>query len=164
MVVSQPSLRQVLTDPALLLALGFGSGLVKRAPGTCGSIVAMLPFLLLTQLPTWMYIALVGIAFVLGVYLCGRAAAMLGLKDPGAVVWDEFVGMWVTLFLVPEGWQFLFLGLLLFRFFDIVKPWPVGYLDRNVSGGLGIMVDDVVAGMYAFLSLQLLAHLLGHLI
>ena len=85
----------------------------------------------------------------------------MNIKDPGAIVWDEFVGMWITLIFVPEGWYFLILGFLLFRLFDIVKPWPVNYLDRQISGGLGIMVDDVAAGLYAFASLQLLAYAAG---
>jgi len=97
-------------------------------------------------------------AFILGIYVCDRAARKMNIKDPGAIVWDEFVGMWITLILLPEGWYFLIAGFLLFRLFDIAKPWPVNYLDRQIPGGLGIMVDDVAAGLYALASLQLLAY------
>lgn len=153
-----PTVKQTFTDPVYFLALGLGSGLSKKAPGTCGSFVALVLYLPLSLLPFWAYITFVGSAFMLGIYICDRAARKMNIKDPGSIVCDEFVGMWITLLLVPEGWYFLILGFLLFRLFDIVKPWPVNYLDRKISGGLGIMVDDVAAGLYAFASLQLLAY------
>jgi len=153
-----PSAKQTFSDPVYFLALGFGSGLSKKAPGTCGSLVALLLYVPLSLLPFWAYIAFVCVAFLLGIYICDGAARKINIKDPGAIVWDEFVGMWITFILVPEGWYFLIAGFLLFRLFDIAKPWPVNYLDRQISGGLGIMVDDVAAGLYAFASLQLLAY------
>lgn len=85
------------------------------------------------------------------------AVKRLKVKDPSWIVWDEFVGLWITLFLMPQGWHYLLLGFLLFRFFDILKPWPVNYFDRYLDGGLGIMMDDVAAGVYAFTALQLTA-------
>tara|TARA_E500000331_G_scaffold356323_1_gene414290 strand:- start:2847 stop:3164 length:318 start_codon:yes stop_codon:yes gene_type:complete len=94
---------------------------------------------------------------MLGVYICGVAANRLDVKDPGAIVWDEFVGMWIALIIAPEGWSYLVLAFLLFRLFDIFKPWPVDYLDRNIEGGLGVMMDDVAAGIYALAVLQIIA-------
>ena len=94
-------------------------------------------------------------AFVLGVYLCGETARALGVHDHGGIVWDEFVGLWIALFLLPQGWYWVVAGFALFRLFDIWKPWPIRVLDAKVHGGLGIMVDDVLAGFYAFVVLQL---------
>lgn len=155
--ISNPKFRELLTDPVYLLAFGFGSGLARKAPGTFGSLAALPPFLLLSYLPIWAYAVVVVCAFLLGVFICDQAATRLQIKDPAGIVWDEFVGLWIALFMLPEGWWYVVAGFLLFRFFDILKPWPVNYLDRNVSGGLGIMVDDVAAGLYALLVVQLIA-------
>ena len=113
-----------------------------------------LPFSLLSE---WAYIACILFAFVLGVYVCGVAAQRLDVKDPGSIVWDEFVGMWIALIMNPAGWSYLFLAFLFFRIFDIFKPWPVNYLDRNLEGGLGVMMDDVAAGMYSLALVQIVA-------
>jgi phosphatidylglycerophosphatase A len=118
----------------------------------------------LSQLPLWAYGAVVLIGFVAGVYLCDVAARRLAIKDPGMVVWDEFVGLWIALAWAPPGWLYVLLGLVLFRIFDILKPWPIGYLDRRVQGGLGIMLDDVVAGLFACLVLQAIALAAGTLL
>ncbi|MCY4532277.1 MAG: phosphatidylglycerophosphatase A [Gammaproteobacteria bacterium] len=156
-ISDSPGIRETFSDPIYLLVSGFGSGLVRKAPGTCGSLAALLPFLLLTQFPPWLYLTCVAIAFLSGIFICGVAVKRLKVKDPSWIVWDEFVGLWITLFLMPQGWHYLLLGFLLFRFFDILKPWPVNYFDRNLDGGLGIMMDDAAAGVYAFTVLQLTA-------
>jgi phosphatidylglycerophosphatase A len=88
--------------------------------------------------------------------LCGKVAEDLRVHDHEGIVWDEMVGMWITLWLVPEGWGWLLVGFLLFRLFDILKPWPISWIDRHVHGGVGIMLDDVLAGVFAWLALQLL--------
>lgn len=155
--ISNPHFRDLITDPVYLLAFGFGSGLARKAPGTFGSVAAIPPYLLMSHLPLWAYAAVVASAFALGVFICDQAAKRLRIKDPAGIVWDEFVGLWIALFMLPQGWWYLVLGFLLFRFFDILKPWPVNYVDRNVTGGLGIMVDDVAAGLYALLVVQLIA-------
>ena len=108
-------------------------------------------------MPVLGYVFFVAFAFMLGIVICDHAAREMGVKDPSAIVWDEFIGMWVTLFLVPVGWYYIPLGFLLFRFFDIFKPWPVNYLDQHIGGGFGIMADDVAAGLYAFGVLQIVA-------
>ena len=155
--------RKLLRDPRYLLAFGFGSGLAPRAPGTFGTLAAIPVFLVLQALPVPAYVAVVCIAFAVGVYVCHHVATELNIKDPGAIVFDEFVGLWVGLFLLPEGWWWLVCGFVLFRAFDILKPWPVGFLDTSIKGGLGIMVDDVAAGLYTFACLQVAAMILTRL-
>ena len=148
--------RQVaLTTPAGFLAFGFGSGLAPKAPGTFGTLAAIPVYLLMTHLSWPWYLAATALSFVVGVYLCNRASDMLGVHDHGGIVWDEFVGLWLTLYLIPLEWQWLLLGFVLFRFFDIIKPFPIKWLDQKVSGGFGIMIDDVVAGLYAWIILYL---------
>ena len=147
---------RLLRHPAGWLATGFGSGLAPRAPGTVGSLVALLPWWLwLRALPPWHYALALGCAFALGVWAADRVIAQLGRQDPGVVVWDEFVGLWLALFLAPPGWQWMLAGFALFRLFDIWKPWPVRWADRAVHGGFGTMLDDLLAGGYAWLALQL---------
>jgi len=132
-----------------MLAFGFGSGLSKYAPGTLGTIAAIPLWWLLTQLSQPLYLGLVLVAAIVGVSICGRAAEQLGVHDHGGIVWDEFVGLWVAMAFLPVSPVSLVLGFSLFRFFDIVKPWPISWLDKNISGGLGIMIDDIAAGLAA---------------
>lgn len=149
-----------LTWPARFawwLAVGLGSGLAPKAPGTVGSIAALPLYGLLSLLPLWLYALVVLAAFVLGVALCDWASHRMGSHDPPAIVFDEWVGVGVSLFAVPAGWVWLVLGLVLFRIFDILKPWPVSWADRQVGGGLGIMLDDLLAGLYALVLVQILA-------
>lgn len=131
-------------------------------PGTAGTLAAV-PFYLLAAhwLPLDIYLALLLAAFVLGVYCCGRTARKLGVHDHGGIVWDEFVGFWLTMVAVPPDWQWVLAGFILFRFFDMAKPWPISLVDRRISGGFGIMLDDLLAGAAAALSLQLLMYCLG---
>jgi phosphatidylglycerophosphatase A len=155
--------RALLRHPAGWIALGFGSGLSPVAPGTVGSLVALLPWLALRELPLPYYALALVLAFALGIRVCSWAVHTLGLKDPGVVVWDEFVGLWIALAPLlwwPRGWMWIsagwiFLGFILFRIFDIAKPWPVSWADKSVGGGLGVMLDDVIAGLYAALALTL---------
>jgi phosphatidylglycerophosphatase A len=153
------SARKILSNPIHCLAFGFGSGLAPKAPGTFGTLLAVPLYLLLDQLSLLPYIALVVVAFVIGVYLCGKTAADLGVHDHPGIVWDEFVGFWITMIAAPAGWLWIFIGFMLFRLFDIWKPWPIRFFDKNVESGLGIMIDDVLAGIYALLVLQLIAML-----
>jgi phosphatidylglycerophosphatase A len=132
-----------------MLAFGFGSGLSRYAPGTLGTIAAIPLWWLLTQLSQPLYLGLVLVAAIVGVSICGRAAEQLGVHDHGGIVWDEFVGLWVAMAFLPVSPVSLVLGFSLFRFFDIVKPWPISWLDKNISGGLGIMIDDIAAGLAA---------------
>ena len=151
----------LLRNPLHLLSLGFGSGLSPVAPGTCGTLLAIPPYLLLAQLSLPYYLLAVLLAFAAGVYLCGYTSTALGVHDHSGIVWDEFVGFWITMIAVPPTWQWILAGFVLFRLFDIVKPWPVKVADANMKGGFGIMFDDVLAGLYALVGLQLAMQLLG---
>lgn len=143
-----------LTDPIDLIALGFGSGLAPKAPGTVGTIAA-LPLVALMNVFTWpWYLMWTVIAFVVGVYVCERAAHKLGVHDHPAIVWDEFVGLMIAGIALPLGLFWILLAFAAFRFFDILKPWPISFLDKRVRGGLGIMVDDVAAGLLALAVVQ----------
>lgn len=149
--------RALLREPAGWIATGFGSGLAPRAPGTVGTLVAVLPWLALRELPLWGYLAAVLAAFALGVWAAQRVIAQLRIEDPGLVVWDEFVGLWITLIAVPDGGWWVLIGVALFRLFDIAKPWPVSWADARLKGGFGAMFDDALAGLYALAALQALA-------
>lgn len=149
-----PSVKTVFTDWRMLLAFGFGSGLSRIVPGTLGTLAAVPFYYLLIQLPMWAYLAVVVLSCGVGVHLCGYAAKKLGVHDHGGIVWDEFAGFWITMIAVPSSWQWVLAGFVLFRFFDMVKPWPINWLDRKVHGGTGIMLDDIVAGLMALVCLQ----------
>jgi phosphatidylglycerophosphatase A len=135
------------------LAFGFGSGLAPKAPGTCGTLAAVPLYLLLANLPLPAYLAITLLMFLIGVWLCGRCEQILGIQDHSGIVWDEFVGLFITLAGAPSSPVAVIAGFSLFRLFDILKPWPISWLDRRVHGGLGIMLDDAVAGVCAWLAL-----------
>ena len=145
-----------LSNPVQFLALGFGSGLAPKAPGTFGTLAAIPIYLLLTLLTPFHYALMVLIMSIAGIYICGKAAADVGVHDHGAIVWDEFVGFFITMFMVPVSWQSILLGFILFRFFDILKPWPISFIDKKMTGGLGIMFDDIIAGLFALIIMQLI--------
>ena len=155
MSVPAAGARPDLRNPLHLLAFGFGSGLAPRAPGTWGTLAALLPWYFLQQLPLWGYLVALLVAAVAGLFICGRTARDLGVHDHGGIVWDEFVGLWIALLLVPLQPLWVAAGFLLFRLFDIFKPWPISWCDRELQGGVGIMVDDLLAGIAACIVLQL---------
>jgi phosphatidylglycerophosphatase A len=145
--------QQIMADPVLFLAFGFGSGLIKKAPGTMGTLAAVPVYLLCVQFNFWLYSLLTLVAMVAGVWICDVAAKKLDEHDFGGIVWDEVAGYLITMWFVPFSWFALIAGFVLFRFFDIVKPQPIKWIDAKVSGGLGIMLDDVLAGIFAGLVL-----------
>jgi phosphatidylglycerophosphatase A len=147
-----------LTQPVQFLALGFGSGLAPKAPGTFGTLAAIPLFLLLTMLmPTPLLYAIAVIVMGLaGIYICGKAADDVGVHDHPAIVWDEFIGFFITMFMVPVSWQSILVGFILFRIFYIFKPWPISFIYKNMTGGSGIMFDDVLAGIFALVIMQLI--------
>ncbi len=149
------SARTVFTDPVHILAFGFGTGLAPRAPGTFGTLVALPIAYLTLDLGLATQIAVAVLLTLSGVWICGESAKRIGVHDHGGIVWDEIAGMYVTLLVAPStiiGWAFAFVA---FRLFDIVKPWPIRDLDHRMKGGLGIMLDDIAAALYAMLLLAL---------
>ena len=144
--------RRLLASPAGWIACGLGSGLAPVAQGTFGSLAAILPWLALRHLAVPLYLLVLVLAFALGTWACSFAGRALGVDDHRSLVWDEFVGQWLALLpllVMPSPWWMVALGFALFRLFDVWKPWPIGWLDGHLKGGLGVMVDDVVAGVYA---------------
>lgn len=149
-----------LANPVHLFALGWGAGLSPYAPGTCATLLAIPLYLLVADLPLWIYLLNTVLLFAVGVWLCHVTARDLNKHDHPAIVWDEIVGYLITMTAAPRGWLWIALGFGLFRLFDIWKPWPIRRIDRSVDGGLGIMLDDGLAGIYAFIVLQAIAHVL----
>lgn len=150
---------RILRDPVHLVAFGFGAGLSPHAPGTFGTIVGIPFVLLMAPLGLAAQLVLVLAGFLLGIYVCGESARRLGVHDHGGIVWDEVVGYAITMLAAPAEPLWLLAGFGLFRFFDIVKPWPIREADHSLKGGLGIMLDDVLAGIFAG-AILFLAHLL----
>lgn len=141
--------------PVHFFAFGLGSGGVPWAPGTCGTLAAIPFYWLLSELTLGWYLSLVAVAFVIGVWLCDKTSRDLGVHDHSGIVWDEFVGYWITMAAIPFSWEAALWGFVLFRIFDIFKPWPIRWADRRVTGGFGIMIDDVLAGIYAWSTIHL---------
>ncbi|MGL4933216.1 MAG: phosphatidylglycerophosphatase A family protein [Aeromonas sp.] len=158
----KPELKRLnLTNPLHLLAVGFGSGLFPKAPGTMGTLAAIPLYLLVSSLPTVWFIALLVVGFVAGIRICQSATDAIGVADHGAIVWDEVIGFGVAMIAAPAGWEWVVAGFVLFRLFDVFKPWPISWFDRRIHGGLGIMLDDLIAGLFALFCMQLLAFWLG---
>jgi phosphatidylglycerophosphatase A len=156
--------RAVLGHPAGWIASGFGSGLSPFAPGTAGSAAALLPWLLLRELPMVWVLVIIFATFLLGVWASNVVIERIGISDPGVIVWDEFVGQWITLLpllLWPAHWLWMLAGFFIFRVFDVVKPWPCSWADRRVKGGFGVMLDDVLAGIYSAFALALAVWVTG---
>lgn len=148
--------KQIMTDPTLFLAFGFGSGLARKAPGTLGTLVALPLYLLMIPTGNLVYSLLTLIITVAGIWICGIAAEKLGEHDFNGIVWDEVAGYLITLLWIPFSWQAVVLGFVLFRIFDILKPWPIKVADRKIKGGFGIMFDDVLAAILANIVLRLI--------
>ena len=155
-----PSATQVFTNPVLFLAFGAGTGLSRKAPGTVGTLIAVPLFLLLHGLPLAVYAGITAVGFIAGVWICGQAARQVGVEDHPGIVWDEIIGYLVTMTLAGNDWLSVVLGFALFRLFDITKPFPIRTLDRRCPGGFGIMVDDLLAGIFAAVCLGLVMRLL----
>lgn len=159
--------RPNLKNPAHLLAFGLGSGLAKKAPGTFGTLAALpIWWLLLLGMPDLSYIGVLIAGFAFGVVICDITSRDMGVHDHGGIVFDEWIGMWITLLWLPmgNGWAldlaWVVAAFVAFRFFDIIKPWPIRWLDARVKGGFGIMIDDVLAGIFALVVIQIAAYFL----
>lgn len=149
--------RVSLRNPIHFLALGFGSGLAPKMPGTFGTLAAVpIVYLMFQNLSFISYLAITAIVCVIGFWLCGKTARDMSVHDDSSIVWDEIAGYMVTMIAVPFSWQTAVAGFVLFRIFDIFKPWPISHLDTHVHGGFGIMVDDILAGVFALACLHIL--------
>jgi phosphatidylglycerophosphatase A len=146
--------RRLLRNPAGFLACGLGTGLLPIAPGTAGTALGVALYFILMELPLLWYAVTVLLFFFLGIGLTQAASRHLGVHDHPAIVWDEIVGYLITMMAAPRHLGWMLMGFVLFRLFDIVKPWPIRQIDRHVLGGLGIMLDDLVAGIYSWVLLQ----------
>lgn len=155
--MSDPKQKLSLLNPVHLLAVGFGSGLSPKMPGTIGTLAAIPFYFLFMHFSAWSLIAAIVIGAIVGIYLCDKTSKDMGVHDHGCIVWDEFVGFWITMLFVPlQDPLVVLIGFLLFRFFDIIKPWPIKWLDKKVHGGFGIMIDDIVAGIFAGIGLWII--------
>jgi|TARA_A100001015_G_scaffold66399_1_gene73396 phosphatidylglycerophosphatase A len=155
-ILLNPTISDIWSSPRLILAFGFGSGCSPVVPGTVGTIAAIPFWYLASDFSLSSYIVSVYVAAVIGCYVCSYAEKKVGESDHKGIVWDEFVGFWITMSTAPVSWSGLVIGFCLFRVLDIVKPWPISWIDRNIHGGIGIMLDDVVAGIFAALLIWLL--------
>ena len=155
-----PLPRDFWRNPVHLLALGLGSGYVPKLPGTAGTLVGVLFYYFMQPLDVIVYLVITIILFLAGIGLCGRTARDLGVPDHSAIVWDEIVGYLITMIMVPAGWPWMLAGFVLFRFFDIAKPWPISWVDKRLKDGFGIMLDDAIAGIYGLITLQIVVYML----
>jgi phosphatidylglycerophosphatase A len=154
---------KLLLNPAHLLSLGFGSGLSPKMPGTMGTVVGVGLYLVVPSqyLMDWkIYLAVIVVIFLIGIVLCGYTAKALNVHDHPGIVWDEIVGYFITMFMVPKEWMWILIGFVLFRIFDILKPWPISIADKRLKGGFGIMLDDVIAAIFALIIIQIILYLL----
>ncbi|MDH3637262.1 MAG: phosphatidylglycerophosphatase A [Gammaproteobacteria bacterium] len=147
--------RALLRDPGHLTALGLGTGLMPAAPGTWGTLLAIPVFWAMSDLPLGAYFVALAALGAIGIWVCGRTARVLNVHDDRSIVADEIVGYLVAMTAMPFTWVTVCTGFVLFRFFDIIKPWPIGPLDRRMPGGLGIVIDDVAAGVYTAIVMHL---------
>lgn len=154
MTISRPDWRFALAHPAHFLALGFGSGLAPKAPGTAGTLVALPLYFVMLGLPSHTYWLTIVLLLLAGIWICGRTGRALGVHDHGGIVWDEIVAFLMVLPFAPPVWWGYGLAFALFRLFDIWKPFPIGWFDARIHGGIGVMLDDVLAAGYAILLLM----------
>jgi phosphatidylglycerophosphatase A len=154
--------KKLLRHPAHLLAFGFGTGLAPHAPGTWGTLAAMPLFALLMSAPELVHYLTIAALFLVGIPVCAYASRALGVDDHGSIVWDEIVAFLLVLEFTPLAWRWWLAAFLLFRLFDIWKPFPIRYFDHRIKGGFGVMFDDLLAALYAIAALKGLQWLTMH--
>ena len=157
----QPLQALNLKDPWQVIAVGFGSGLIPKAPGTFGSLAALPICAVLVYLPLWISIVFIAVFTLIGTIAADRTDKVLRMHDNSAIVVDEFAGMFISVLLYPQDYRWCLLAFVLFRIFDILKPFPISYVDRHVSGGFGVMLDDLIAGVFALISAQIIFYALS---
>jgi phosphatidylglycerophosphatase A len=149
-------------SPIQFLAFGMGSGLAPKAPGTFGTVAGVVIYWFIADWSLLWYSSFILVTALLGIWICGAASRQLKVHDHPGIVWDEFVGYWITMWAVPVDWVWILAGFVVFRVFDIAKPWPISVLDKKVGGGFGIMVDDVLAGVFACVTLHIALAVVGY--
>ena len=157
--MSKPSLKLLLSHPAHFFALGFGSGLAPKAPGTFGTIVGLPLFWLISSYGLSVKLVIIAALFVFGIYCCDKTGKALGVADHGGIVWDEIVAMMLVLTVTPHTWLAWLMAFCLFRLFDIWKPFPIHYFDAKLKNGFGVMFDDLLAAIYTIASMWLMFYL-----
>ena len=145
-----------LANPWHLIAVGFGSGIFPKAPGTFGSLAALPLCMILIYQSLTVQLIVIAATFLIGWYASSVTEKAMGMHDNSSIVIDEFLGMFVSCFAFPQSWYFAFVAFVLFRIFDILNPFPVSYADKQIGGALGVMLDDLLAGIYALLCAQLM--------
>jgi phosphatidylglycerophosphatase A len=161
-LITSPNFKFLFKNPAHFLALGFGSGLSPKAPGTFGTIVGMPMFILLMATPALLHTPIIALLFLIGIPLCDIAGKNLGVPDHRSIVWDEIVAFMLVMEYSPFSWIWWLIAFLLFRLFDIWKPFPIHFFDQTLKGGFGVMFDDLLAAIYAIISLKALLWLTMH--
>lgn len=154
--MNNPDFKFLLSHPAYFFALGFGSGLAKKAPGTFGTLVGFPLFWLTSTYSISTQLIVIFALFLIGIYFCDKTGKALGVADHGSIVWDEIVAMMLVLAFSPSSWLNWVVAFLLFRLFDIWKPFPIKQFDAKLKNGFGVMLDDLLAAIYAILSLKII--------
>lgn len=154
--IKTPNVQFLLQHPAHFFGLGFGSGLAPKAPGTFGTLVGLPLFWLVSVYILPIQLAVIAALFLIGIYFCDVTGKALGISDHGGIVWDEIVAMMLVLAFTPNQWHWWLAAFLLFRLFDIWKPFPIRQCDAKLKNGFGVMFDDLLAAIYAILSLKAL--------
>lgn len=149
-------LQSIWRNPVHFIACGFGTGAMPFMPGTFGSVLGVVLYLMLAQLPLAIYLVSVFLLLCVGVYLCHATNKGFGIEDSPAIVWDELASFPIVMIAIPLTWYYVLAGFLLFRIFDIAKPWPIGWFDENIHGGLGVMLDDVIAALFSWAVLYII--------
>jgi phosphatidylglycerophosphatase A len=162
-MITSPNFKFLLSHPAHFFALGFGSGLAKKAPGTFGTLIGLPLFWFILNQSTQIKLTIITCFFIVGIYFCEVAGKNLGVPDHGAIVWDEIVAMMLMLTFSPASMIWWLLAFALFRLFDIWKPYPIRYFDAKLKNGFGVMFDDLLAAIYGILSLMVIQWMTLHL-
>jgi phosphatidylglycerophosphatase A len=158
-ILANPDIKFLFSHPAHFFALGFGSGLAPKAPGTFGTLVGFPIFWLMKDLPIQSQLIIIALLFLAGIYVCDKTGKDLGVSDHGAIVWDEIAAMMLVLTIAPEQWAGWLMAFFLFRLFDIWKPQPIRYFDAKLKNGFGVMFDDLLAAIYAMTSMWLIFYI-----
>ena len=162
-MTTSPDIKYLTRHPAHFVALGFGAGLAPKAPGTIGTLVALPLFGLMMQIPGQHHVLILELLFLIGMFACHKTGIALGVPDHGSIVWDEIVAMMILLEFTLPHWTWWLVAFGLFRLFDIWKPFPIRQCDARMKNGFGVMFDDLLAAVYALLTMKVIIWIMLHL-